>query len=356
MDALSKHVGSRDNNFNLIRVLAASAVLITHGFALSVGSREAEPQIAGLGMTMGSVAVDVFFVTSGFLVTASLLSRGHLVAFLCSRFLRIYPALIVAVLLSVFGVGLFFTSQSVSSYLGDPQTLRYLTKNVSLFFGVTSTLPGVFADNPYQAAVNGSLWTRPYEVWMYAILATIWALGRLLDGENSRLFERVTVFLACASVALNIFAHFVWDYDSKFLPLFSMFFSGTAYFIQRDKVPSSPILFVSLSGITICALSIQDALFVAYTLFLPYCLLFLAYVQYMPLLKFNLLGDYSYGIYIYAFPVQQSIAALIPKITVLHLFIISFSITAIVAVLSWHFIEKGALRLKERTIAFFGVR
>ena len=72
---LSDFTAGRDNNFNLIRMAAALAVLVSHAFALAIGKSAAEPFQALLGMTMGSIAVDVFFLTSGFLVTASLLSR-----------------------------------------------------------------------------------------------------------------------------------------------------------------------------------------------------------------------------------------------------------------------------------------
>jgi peptidoglycan/LPS O-acetylase OafA/YrhL len=59
-------------------------------------------------------------------------------------------------------------------------------------------------------------------------------------------------------------------------------------------------------------------------------------------------GDYSYGIYIYAFPVQQTIASFYPKIPIgLYLLVCSF-LTFVLAILSWHLVEKYALSLKPR--------
>jgi peptidoglycan/LPS O-acetylase OafA/YrhL len=100
-------VGSRerDNNFKLIRVAAALAVLVTHSFVLATGDRDAEPLNDSLGLTLGDIAVDVFFVTSGFLVTASLLRRERTLDYLRARALRVYPALWAMLLVVVFALG-----------------------------------------------------------------------------------------------------------------------------------------------------------------------------------------------------------------------------------------------------------
>src|SRR5487761_1170379 len=107
---LSEAARGRDNNFNLLRFLAAFAVLISHSFSLATGVSDAEPLRAAYGLTWGDIAVDVFFVTSGFLVTASLLKRRSATAFVWARVLRIFPALWLMLFLTVFGMGLALTS------------------------------------------------------------------------------------------------------------------------------------------------------------------------------------------------------------------------------------------------------
>ena len=149
----------RDNNFNLIRIIAAFAVLVDHSYALSLGSAEAVPTI--IGMSLAVLPVDVFFVTSGFLVTASLLKRQSAIEFVLARVLRIYPALLVMQVLVVFGLGLFFTTAGRASYLVNYHTLLYLIKGSTLVTCVDQTLPGVFQNNPFKNTVNGSLWTMP---------------------------------------------------------------------------------------------------------------------------------------------------------------------------------------------------
>src|SRR6185437_175290 len=149
----------RNNNFNLLRFCAAFAVLISHSFALAIGSVSAEPMRHTLGLTWAYIAVDVFFLTSGFLVTASLLNRRSAVGFALARALRIFPALWVMLALTVLGVGLAVTSSSAHGYLTARETWRYLIKNAILFRGMVPDLPGVFSSNPYRSVVNASLWT-----------------------------------------------------------------------------------------------------------------------------------------------------------------------------------------------------
>ncbi len=184
----------RDNNFNLIRLLSATAVLFSHSFSLSTGAPDAEPLVSLIGMTPASIAVDVFFLASGFLVTASLFRSESLVDYTLARVLRIFPGLLVMLALTVFVMGLALSTLSSQDYLLSAGVYRYFTKCATLH--ITYHLPGVFADNPYKAAVNGSLWTLPYEVRMYALLAGGWALLGLTRRHRTRAFALACVIAA----------------------------------------------------------------------------------------------------------------------------------------------------------------
>ena len=107
---LSQFAQGRDNNYNFIRFMAAVAVLVTHSFVLATGRPNTEPLRARLGLTLGSVAVDIFFITSGFLVTASLLNRRSIIDFAWARLLRIFPALLIMLLLTVFVLGVWLNA------------------------------------------------------------------------------------------------------------------------------------------------------------------------------------------------------------------------------------------------------
>jgi peptidoglycan/LPS O-acetylase OafA/YrhL len=341
---------SRDNNFNLIRILAALAVLITHSFALAIGSGDAEPFRENLGMTMGSIAVDIFFITSGFLVTASLLTRQSAIEFIWARVLRIFPALLVMLLLTVFGLGVFFTSLPLPSYLADPKIYIYLVKCSTLITGVAYNLPGVFDGNPYKNAVNGSLWTMPYEIRMYAILAIVWVALRITKRIRFRTFELIILTSAVAAGVFVIARHLLPSYfptEGYFANLFFMFFSGAAFYVLKEHITLSRLFFwLFVIALLTAAIANKHSFFVVYTLTIAYVLFYLAYVPSGLVRKYNQVGDYSYGVYIYAFPVQQSVAALIPGVSVLLMVLISAVVTLLLAVFSWHFLERRALGLK----------
>jgi peptidoglycan/LPS O-acetylase OafA/YrhL len=300
-------------------------------------------------MTMGSIAVDVFFVTSGFLVTASLLTRQSAIEFVWARVLRIYPALLIMLLLTVFGLGVCFTSLPLRSYLTDSGIYRYLFKCATLITGVAFDLPGVFTDNPYKSPVNGSLWTLTHEIRMYTILVMVWVALRLAKNIRLELFQlAITSSAVVASIYLAFSSSFDIYLNQHFTWLFYMFFSGAAFYVLRERIKLSLSLFALFSVVLLLSIAAnrQNIFFVVYLFTIPYILFYMAYIPSGIIRKYNLLGDYSYGVYIYAFPVQQSVAALIPGVSVLSMLTISSFFTLILAVLSWNLLEKHALGLK----------
>ena len=350
---LSHFTEGKDNNFNLIRVVAAFGVLVDHSFAVAIGSVDARPFQISPHIDISRLAVDVFFVTSGFLVTASLLRRPNTIEFLWARALRIYPALLVMQFLTVFGLGLFLTTIPWTSYLVSYDTLKYLVKNAILVDGLFPRLPGVFQNNPLNDTVNTSLWTLPYEIGMYAILASVWAVLCLVLGVRSRVFKITFVGCASAAVLLLLFCHGCTDNNVNFPRLFAMFFSGATAYLLKDRIVLSGRVFWSMIVIVPSATFLgEHVLFAAYVLTLPYILLYLAYIPSGFVRKYNKAGDYSYGIYIYAWPIQQSIVSLVPGVSVPAMILSSASVTVVLAALSWHLIEQRALRLKNLWVGY----
>ncbi len=350
MTRLSDYADSRDNNFNLIRMTAALAVLVDHCLPLATGVGTAGIFLAVPTMGLGAVAVDVFFVTSGFLVTASLLRRQHTLHFLLARILRIYPALLAMQLLVVLGMGLFFTTLPKASYLFNHETLLYWITGSSLIAGTLDTLPGVFEDNPLHNGINGSLWTLPYEVRMYAILAVTWGTLSWWAKERRTCFTRAVIGAAALAASALWMCHLYAPEAFRYTRLFVMFFFGAAACLMQDRIVVSRPLFWSLF-LLLPALAVLDRnLFVAgYFSTLPYLLLYLAYVPAGPIRAYNQVGDYSYGTYIYAWPVQQATLALVPGISALGLALVAIAITFPLAAASWHLIEQRALRIKTQS-------
>tara|TARA_Y100000296_G_C5178082_1_gene261373 strand:- start:561 stop:1667 length:1107 start_codon:yes stop_codon:yes gene_type:complete len=344
---LSHYANDRDNNFNLMRFIAATLVLISHSFALALGSSEFEPMKTTLNITWGSIAVDIFFITSGFLIAKSFIFSKNILSFAWARLIRIYPGLIVVIALTVFVLGPVFTELTITDYFSQKQTLKYLIKNTLLIFGIEYNLPGVFLNNPSGPAINGSLWTLPYEVKMYALLAIALIVSRSLGNKvinfKGKYFILLLAFIAFNSHIANSFFDFS---QSNFLRLFTMFFVGSAFYFYKDKILLSSKLALILFIAVMIAPFNKEAFYIVYCFALPYLVFYLAYIPRGKIRAFNNFGDYSYGIYIYAFPVQQVVAALITNVSVVEMIVISFFVTLFLAALSWHLIEKHSLKLK----------
>jgi peptidoglycan/LPS O-acetylase OafA/YrhL len=350
---LSSFTQGRDNNFNLLRFVAASLVLISHSYVLASGDEHSEPLREQLGVTWGSIAVDVFFVTSGFLIARSYVMRKSLLIFFWSRFLRIFPALIIAVFFSSFVVGLIFTELPFRDYFGSFQLYKYVLKNCVVFIGAEYDLPGVFLETPYPRAVNGSLWTLPNEVRLYALLVLVLSILKYLQIKISFLKIPVMLFLIVLAVlTMNILNHYVDFYSGRFLGLFYMFFLGGLCYFYQEKIPLTTPFFLVVLILLILSSVNRDFFYLIYLMSLPYIIFYLAYVPNGKIRLFNQLGDYSYGIYIYAFPVQQSLVSIMPGISISKMILFASLITLLLSILSWKFVEKKALSYKSNAPYF----
>ena len=138
--------------------IAAAMVIYGHSTAITggVGANDLF-RAAGWGTYSGSIAVDIFFVTSGFMVTGSYIRDPRWLRFLLSRSLRILPACLVCVTLCALLLGAVHTTQPMLAYYTDPATWSYIGNNMSFTSDLQWNLPGVFADNPRRATINGSL-------------------------------------------------------------------------------------------------------------------------------------------------------------------------------------------------------
>jgi peptidoglycan/LPS O-acetylase OafA/YrhL len=338
---LFEHAQSRDNNFYLIRFMAAVAVLVVHSPSL-LGHGDS----LGLLRPLGDIAVNIFFLTSGFLITGSLLARKNVVEFACARFLRIFPALWAMLLITVIGLGLFVGRLPTAEYFSSPLTHDYFARCATLINGIRFHLPGVFENNPYPDAVNGSLWTLPIEWRLYEYLAGGWVLLALKRDWRLNVFRFGLPVVAAVLFLQARREHEILAASSETSVNIFMFVYGACFYLWRSRITLSLPRFLLLAAIFALAAFDARLFFMANLLTLAPLTLHLAYLFGGKIRAFNRLGDYSYGLYIYAFPVQQVLIALHPGLSLTQMIVFSFLSTLGFAVASWHLLEKQALKKK----------
>lgn len=327
----------RDNNFNLMRLVAAWLVIYGHAWPIS-GSAGQDLILSTLRFKFaGGVAVDLFFFISGFLIASSL-ARHRLREYVVARALRIYPALIVCVLLTVFVLGPLLTT--VPGYWSDPQTWRYLWVNTTLW-STEHMLPGVFVDHP-NAGVNGSLWSLPIELRLYLVLGAVALIGLFRPDRFNLCFIVVMTlgFLIYGTQALS-------PERSNHAYCTAFFLTGAFCWINRARIPLSwPLLFVLLC--LAAALHGGPRFHIGYFLVLGYGALMLAFVPRMPVIRSH---DLSYGVYLYGWPSQQLVQHVAPQADVLGNLLGATALALGLAWASWVWIEAPALQLKRRLTA-----
>ena len=332
----------RDNNLNLLRFIAASMVLFSHCYPLS-GHIKEEPLAHSVGFTdFGTIGVVIFFGISGFLIAQSLTRSRSILWFIKSRALRLLPALVFSTAFCVFVIGPIATDLPQRTYWADARTWVYFFHTVVLDPQVE--LPGVFVDNALPRAINGSLWTIPLEVWCYGVLGLAAILG-IVRRRWATSLAIVAVFLAFAYFETTIREHMPTG-DALNAPyLAATFLFGAWCFANRAFVP---ITFAMALVVIAVAVLVFQSSFARFAFFggIAYLSLFLAYQPALHVAWFLKLGDYSYGIYVFAFPVQQFIVWWLKISNPLVLFALAFPATLLIAMVSWHFIEKPALNLK----------
>ncbi|MGL3606584.1 acyltransferase family protein [Rhizobium sp. G187] len=339
--------GGRPTGFDYMRIILSILVVwihtarVTTGDDLFIWESAARPFLKSV--------LPMFFILSGFLVAGSLGRARTLVSFLGNRFIRIYPALAVEVFLSALLLGVLFTSLSPSAYFTDPEFFRYL-------FNVTGhihfTLPGVFETNPDGGTANIQLWTVPYELECYAAIAILFLVGVV----RYRILSILAVVGCTITYGLIRYAKHGPEWAS--FPtvmsgnlLICGFLLGVVFYLYRDRILWDRRLF----GLS-CASVLFSYWYTSMGDFLA--LPGLAYITiFLGLCSPRKIGilkgaDYSYGIFLYGYPIQQALYALGPAGQ--NWFVNGLLATVLAAgfaAMSWHFVEKPALKLRRVVMA-----
>lgn len=342
----------KSNNFHFIRFLAASLVIIGHVYPLNGRPDIIEQWSLGL-FPSGHIAVCVFFVISGYCVIHSRINSVSSLSYLMKRVLRVFPGLLIALIFTAFIIGSITTTLPLADYLLNIKTYLFFD-NLKLYPHTHVTLPGVFEHNNHSGA-NGSLWTLAYEFTMYFLVVVVVFLFR----SKWQWF-----LLAFCAFFIGYCFFFEALQSSRILPIIHLnifhlidfgiyFVLGMLFYVYRHVIVLNGWWALAAFGAWMLTYLIADAgylplatiMWVRY-FSLSYIVMYLAFIK-GPLNHFGDRGDYSYGIYIYAYPIQQTIVSFWGnEMSPLQQILLAFILVLPLAWFSWHIIEKPALKYK----------
>ncbi|MES2417965.1 MAG: acyltransferase [Bacteroidota bacterium] len=332
----------KENGIGFMRLVLALFVVIQHSFALN----NLTDPLTKIGLSsFGSLGVNGFFILSGYLIAASWLNNKSFISFSWRRILRIFPAFWICLLFTSFIIAPIMASIGGNHFdiVFLKQQLSYVYKN--LFLIIVQPDIANLSTNYYEHALNGSFWTLSWEFSFYILIAIAGIVGLL----NKQKWIFVII------MALYIFSYWASDckcaiflkyYVSERIAILPFMFGlGALGYLFKHKIPNSTLLFI------VCI--IAWVLDIKYNLFIPLHPFFFLYIILwlmvnLPIKSFEKNGDYSYGIYIYHFPIIQLLLLsfnfdlnpwLLSSIAIIP--------TGILAYLSWHYIERPALSFKK---------
>jgi len=340
----------RPSGFDWMRVSLSVAVVLVHSIITSYGMSADEAIFRSPLSGPARLVLPMFFGLSGFLVAGSLLRTNTLVEFLGLRFIRIYPALAVEVFLSALLLGPLVSTTPVATYFTSSEFLRYI---LNVTGHISYKLPGVFAENPIPYNVNQQLWTVPYELMCYVAIAGIGLIG-LKKRPLIGILATVGLYLA---FIIYKYIRVSQLYDGHFPEIktptagiiwVECFLFGAIYFIFANKLPwSGPLTVVAgvVSVVVLGLVPVGEYFIAPVAAYFTVCL----GVTNPRRISATRTADYSYGVYLYSFVIQQAMVYLFPVTRNWWLnFLIAIPLSFLFAAFSWHYVEKPALNLKGR--------
>ncbi len=337
---------SRNNNYDILRVVAALCIMFTHSFDL-LGLDKLEPLMifSSQKNNFAHIGLSIFFAVSGYLIAKSAITSSSFKNYLWKRFLRIQPLLIIVSLLSIFIIGPLFTQSTIGAYFSNIHSYTYI-RNIMPLFGIQFTLPNVFNTNIGDAGVNGSMWTLIVEERLYLIIGLLFLQKAYLKKILIVGILFLNIFYFIQTVFFNgSFAHYLKGgnvyYAIIFLNASLFYFLQIQFTTIKYKLLITTLLFAFLyfTSFYIFKNSVQ-------LIFIPFLVILLAEIK-SSINNASKYGDITYGLYIFSFPVQQMLIANKICPSPYLLFLVTILIVTPLAFLSWHLIEKKLLSLKQ---------
>ena len=341
-------VARRPAGFDYMRIILASVIVVWHSYQVVWGSEIAVDtwETTFVGYFVGPL-LPMFFALSGFLVAGSMYRNPNLKIFLTLRVIRIYPALVVETVLSAFLLGPILTIYAMNEYFSDREFLLYLTNTIGW---VHYRLPGLFLDNPVSGIVNGQLWTVPFELECYVLIAVISLVGFFRHQTRIiPIFLFVIIAAALWNIASGVDSASPGGWNGRVLIV--SFLAGVVVFAFKDKIPWRIDLGLVALIVGTAIVDVADVLVFLSAVLIAYATVVLGLLN--PKRSFIInSGDYSYGIYLYHFPLLQAVYQLIGGTqSVPVLLALTFPPLVLFSLFSWWCIEKPFMKVKKFVLA-----
>lgn len=344
-------LGRNQNNFDLVRLIAALLVIYGHSFSIVPEVGKQDFLLSWTGYASAGMAVKIFFFLSGLLVTNSLLEKKSVLEYLIARAFRILPALALVLTVSALIIGSMCTSLSLGAYFGDLNTYLYIKHHLFMqSWGTQSlgyyNLPGVFNDNPYKDNVNASLWSLVVEVYAYIFLAAISLIGLAEKRAATVLIGLVVLDSLLPSRILFTFLP-QGNEDFSFLPF--CFASGALLALYKEKIRIPNV--GGVMGFFLLFWLLHGTVYERHFFYLAIFAGVLYFSTNDIIIKIRPKWDVSYGVFLWGFPIQQTLAHAFPSMARTENYLLSMLLAIIAGFFSWVTVEKRSMQFGKRLTA-----
>ena len=363
LGGIIKEKGARANNLNFIRLVAAILVVLSHAFNITYGkadwkSHEFLARLSNGDLSLGKIAVFCFFILSGYLITASYVKSKNNAEFFLKRFIRIYPGLIFVLVITVFLIAPIYSDKGVIQNYLSKENYLYIVHNLSFLIN-NDKIPGLFSSNPLPGLVNGSLWSLKHEMYCYFTVPLCVLLTKNKPKRILTLFGILTI--------LNLLFYFnligILNWESgfpfrlkRFLGLYEYFLAGVFMYSVRESIVISRKYALALFPLLCVSIFIPPITSLAFATIGTYILFVMGYSPDIKMPSVHKIGDLSYGIYIFGWPIQQIVMQQMGySMSWSANFLLSMPFILVMACISWNIIEKPSLKFKSlEQIPYFG--
>ena len=335
---LQEGLARKKDNFLMLRIIAAVMVIYGHAPHLAPAVNDVDIFVRfGWGHYSGDLAVDAFFLISGFLVTGSYIRQDSLYKFAKARFFRVFPAFFINVTILALVYGAIFTTDTLNNYFHSMGTWDYIFTNLQYKSDMIWNLPGVFEHGMKTATINGSQWTLPAEVRMYVLLGVLGGTGLLL-------LKRLAALVLLAFIVIGFVHPEFFPLHPDWFRLGGFFTLGVLCYLYKESITVRLDLIVALLLLAVLTRHLSTYVF---TFPLAVAAVVFAIAYFLPPFVFlERYGDPSYGIYLWGWPVQQLVAYALPAAGLYLHVTLAIIISFLIGYISWNFFERHMLRFK----------